>query len=208
MARLPGVARDDAPLGTKLAYFFTRRGMTQLTGKSPDGMLEPIQMYAYSPTLLNGYGKLEQAVGKLTSLDKRARALGELKAAAVVQCEYCMDLGSQISRKWGLTDDELLALATYRTSDLFDDRDRLVLDYAVAMTRTPADVPEALFTRMRGYFSEQQIVELTHIIALENLRARFNVAFGIGSVGFSDNAVCALPSPVDTSPVSTDASAT
>ena len=61
------------------------------------------------------------------------------------------------------------------------------------MTRTPVEVPDALFARLRERFSEAQLVELTSAIAWENYRARFDHAFGIESANFSDGAVCAMP---------------
>jgi alkylhydroperoxidase family enzyme len=68
-----------------------------------------------------------------------------------------------------------------------------VLAYADAMTHTPVEVPDALFQRLRGQFSEAQMVELTATIAWENYRARFDHAFGIEAEGFSEGAYCALP---------------
>jgi alkylhydroperoxidase family enzyme len=67
------------------------------------------------------------------------------------------------------------------------------MDYAAAMTRTPAQVPDALFDQLREHLDEGQLVELTHHIALENLRGRFSVAFGVGAAGFSEGMVCAVP---------------
>jgi 4-carboxymuconolactone decarboxylase len=106
-------------------------------------------------------------------------------------------LGSQISRRWGLSDAELLALPSYRSSALFTDLDKLVLDYAVGTSRTPAEVSDALVARLRKHFDDAQLVELTHLIALENLRGRFNLALGIGAAGFSEGMVCAVPAIVD-----------
>jgi AhpD family alkylhydroperoxidase len=193
MARIPGVAARQAGPYSKMVYFFTRRSLRQLTGRSPAGMIEPLEIYAHEPGLLRGYAGLEQATAKLSRLSKRVRALAELRAATVVQCEYCIDMGSQISRQWGLTDEELLALPSYRTSPLFSDVDKLVLDYATGMTRTPVEVPDELFARLRAHFDEAQLVDLTHVIALENLRGRFNLAFGIGAAGFSEGMTCAVP---------------
>jgi alkylhydroperoxidase family enzyme len=102
-------------------------------------------------------------------------------------------MGSQIARRSGLSDEHLLALPHYRTSALFTDLEKLVLDYAVGMSRTPADVSDALFAELQDHFDDAQLVELTHVIALENMRGRFNVALGIGAAGFSEGMVCALP---------------
>ena len=193
MARIAGVSSRDAGLGVKLVFFFTRRSIARLTGREPERMIEPLEMYAQVPGLLRGYGGLEQATAKLHRLDKRLKALAELKAATLTNCEYCIDLGSRIARGWGLSDEELLALPGYRASGLFTDREKLVLDYAVGMSRTPVAVSDALFAKLREHFNDAQLVELTCLIALENLRGRFNLALGIDAAGFSEGMVCALP---------------
>lgn len=193
MARLPGITPDKAGLGVKLAFFFTRRGMREMTGQEPERMLEPLEMYAHVPFLMNGYGKIEQATAKIKDLNIRHRHLAELKAATMTHCEYCIDIGSSVARKHGLSDDELLALPSYRESPLFDALDKLVLDYSVAMSNTPVDVSDRLFERLREHFSDAQLIELTHVIALENHRGRFNLALGVEAAGFSEGMVCAVP---------------
>jgi 4-carboxymuconolactone decarboxylase len=184
--------RDVGP-GAKFAFYFMKRHFTRLTGRQDEAMLEPVRVMAHIPKLLSGYGKLEQAAAKVHLLDLRHRALAELKAATVVRCEYCIDLGSRISRDWGLTDDDLLALPNYRSAACFSDVDKLVLEYAAAMSRTPVEVTDELFGKLRNQFTTSQLVELTFIIALENLRGRFNLAMGIGAAGFSEGMVCAVP---------------
>jgi AhpD family alkylhydroperoxidase len=200
MSRLQGVSDRDAGLGAKIAFFFTKRKLAQMTGikdLETAGMLEPLRMYAHIPRLLNAYGRLEQAESKLDILSPRHRALAELKSATTVRCEYCIDLGSQIARQWGITDEELLALsgskADYRNAPCFSDVDKLILEYATAISRTPVEVSDQLFDALRAHFDTPQLVGLTHVITLGNLRARFNLALDIGSSGFSGNRVCALP---------------
>jgi AhpD family alkylhydroperoxidase len=194
MSRLQGVSDRDAGLGAKIAFFFTKRKLAKMTGLETAGMLEPLRMYAHIPRLLNAYGKLEQAESKLGVLSPRVRALAELKSATTVRCEYCIDLGSQIAREWGVTDEELKALssnADYRNATCFSEVDKLVLDYATVISRTPVEVSDELFDALRAHFDTAQLVGLTHVITLGNLRARFNIALGIGSSGFSDGRVCA-----------------
>ncbi|MDI3314038.1 MAG: carboxymuconolactone decarboxylase family protein [Mycobacterium sp.] len=193
MPRLTGVSDRDAGLGARVAFFFTGRRLRQMAGVQTASMLEPLRMYAHIPKLLNAYGRLELAESKLDILSPRHRALAELKAAATVRCEYCLDLGSQIARGWGVTDEELLALSDYPNASCFSDLDKLILAYAAAISRTPVEVSDELFGRLRAHFDTAQLVGLTHVITLANLRARFNLALGIGSSGFSDGKVCALP---------------
>lgn len=104
-----------------------------------------------------------------------------------------MDIGSAVGRAAGVTEAQLRALADYRTSSRFSELERLVLDYAVAMTATPVDVPEATFTALRRHFNDEQMIELTATIAWENYRARFDHALAIEAQGFSEGAYCVLP---------------
>jgi len=196
MTRIAGVPTGDAGLQVRLTYYFTRRGLRQFNGRQSERMIEPLQVYAHLPGLLKGYGRLEQATAKLHRVDERLRNLAELKAAVLTSCEYCIDLGSLIARRSGLSDEQLLALPAYRTSALFTDLEKLVLDYAVGMTSTPPEISDALFAELRKHFDDPQLVELTHVIALENMRGRFNKAFGIGAAGFSEGMVCAVPATV------------
>jgi AhpD family alkylhydroperoxidase len=196
MPRLNGVSDRDAGLSAKIAFFFTKRKLAKMAGLEALNnreMLEPLRMYAHIPRLLNAYGRLEQAESKLDVLSPRHRALAELKSAMVVRCEYCIDLGSQIARSWGITDEELLAMTDYRTAACFSEVDKLILEYATAVSRTPVEVSDELFEALRKHFETPALVGLTHVITLGNLRGRFNVALGIGSCGFSEGRVCALP---------------
>jgi AhpD family alkylhydroperoxidase len=141
---------------------------------------------------MTAMGKFNQAVRKGKSVDERLKNLVELKGAQMIGCEYCVDLGSQICRNSGLSDDELLALPRYRQSDLFNDREKLALDYTVAVMRTPVEVTDELFAHLKEHFSDEQLVEITALLTLVNLD-RLNAAFGIGSAGFSEGMVCVPP---------------
>ena len=80
--------------------------------------------------------------------------------------------------------EKLEGLSDPASSSSFTEDERLVLEYASAMTRTPQEVSESLFEKMRSRYTERQLVELTSCIAWENYRARFDHAFGIESEGF------------------------
>ncbi|HEX3067605.1 MAG TPA: hypothetical protein VHX14_03445 [Thermoanaerobaculia bacterium] len=69
----------------------------------------------------------------------------------------------------------------WESSLFFDSVERLVLEYADAMTITGRDVSEELFARVREQFSDDAIVELTEIIAWENASSKFNRALRIPS---------------------------
>jgi len=194
MARIEGVSQDQAGPIVKLVYRFMRKGMKKLAGRAParGSGIEPVEVWAHRPKMLSGMGKFQQAVRKGKAVDERLKNLVELKGAQMIGCEYCVDLGSQICRNSGLSDDELLALPRYRQSELFTEPEKLALDYAVAVMRTPVEVTDELFTRLKEHFSDEQLVEITALLTVVNLD-RFNAAFGIGSAGFSEGMVCVAP---------------
>jgi AhpD family alkylhydroperoxidase len=195
MSRIQGVTPSKAGPLSGLLLRMARRKTKQMTGRETEGMIGPLEAYAHIPRLLLGYGMLEGATAQLKRVPERLKLLAELKAATMTSCEYCVDIGSQIARRAGLSDDELLALPRYRESELFDELEKLVLDYATGMSRTPVEVSDELFAQLRRSLDEAQLVELTNVIAVENMRGRFNLALGFGSAGFSEGMVCALPEP-------------
>ena len=194
MARIQGVRREQAGPMVKLVYRLGPRMMKKLTGRDPQtgSGLEPIEIWAHQPKMMTGMGRFNQAVRKGKSVDERTKNLVELKGAQMIGCEYCVDFGSQICRNSGFSDEELLALPRYRQSELFTEPEKTALDYAVAVMRTPVEVTDDLFARMKEHFSDEQMVEITALLTLVNLD-RFNAAFGIGSAGFSEGMVCVVP---------------
>jgi AhpD family alkylhydroperoxidase len=194
VVRMQGVPKSKASPVIKMTYRFGPRMMKRLAGRAPQRSngIEPMEIWAYQPKMMIGMGRFNHAVRKGRSVDDRLKNLIELKGAQMIGCEFCVDLGSQICRNSGLTDEELLALPEYRSSDLFSDREKAALDYTVAVMRTPVEVTDELFARMQEHFSAPQLVEITAHLTVVNLD-RFNAAFGVGSAGFSDGMVCVVP---------------
>jgi alkylhydroperoxidase family enzyme len=92
-----------------------------------------------------------------------------------------------------VTEEQIADLGRYRESDAFDTLQKSVLDYAVALTKTPDECTDELVAELRKSFDERQLVELTTMIAWENFRARFNRGFDVAAQGFSEGASCPLP---------------
>jgi AhpD family alkylhydroperoxidase len=182
MGRIEGPKRPG-PFA-RVAYWMSKRDY----GKLP----EPVEVMAHHPGMLRGYGAYEWEMGRASAVDEKLKDLAWTKAAALVGCEWCLDIGSMLGARTGITEDQLRDLPRYRDSEHFTELEKLVLDYAVAMTQTPAYVPDELFESLRSHFSEKQLVELTAGIALENHRARFNQGMGIVAQGFASGA-CAVP---------------
>jgi alkylhydroperoxidase family enzyme len=184
-ARLAGVQDGKGGLMARMAFSYSKREYGVV--------LEPTRVYAEHPTIMLGYGALEYATAAADRVPEDLKALAATKAAALAGCEFCMDIASMISSKAGITEAKLRALHEHANSAEFSDVEKLVLDFAVGMTRTPVDVSDDLFALLREHFDDAQLVELANEIAIENYRARFNWAFDIGAQGFAEGAYCVKP---------------
>jgi alkylhydroperoxidase family enzyme len=84
-----------------------------------------------------------------------------------------------MSRALGIGDEELSTLSRYRAAGIFDDLEVLIMDLAVAMTSTPAHVPDELRTALESRVGRAAYAEITATVAWENHRARLNRALGV-----------------------------
>ena len=150
-------------------------------------------VFANHPRLLLAYMRFNRAAERGRRVPKALSDLAVLKAATIVGCEFCIDIGSEYARRSGLSDRQLLALHEAHRSGLFSEDELLVIDLATGMTRTPGAVEEELMGRVRDRFGVKGALELVHLIAWENARARINIALEIGPEGFSEGKVCAIP---------------
>ena len=187
MSRLPGLEPSDASLLTRATYAYARRDF----GRVP----EPLTIMAHHTGILAGVGAFELATKRAKRVPERLKLLGEMKAAMQVGCEWCIDIGAFLMDRHGVPEEQVRAMLDHRASDAFDDLEKLVIDYAEGMTSTPVVVSDELVAALREHLDEGQMVELTSVIALENYRARFNWALGIGAQGFAEGAACAVPAP-------------
>lgn len=86
-----------------------------------------------------------------------------------------------MSSELGVSDEKILALADYATSPLYSEVERVTLEYADCMTITGREVNDELFSQLRQFYNDDELVELTEIIAWENASSKFNRALRIPS---------------------------
>ena len=178
------------PHGPDLIRRYSYRTARRMYGRQ----LEPMQVLAHHRPLLVGVGVASMALERHSkSVDEHLKQLAMLRTSQLVGCEWCLDFGSYLAQRSGLSEDRLREISVWRESDRFEPIERLVLEYAEAMTRTPVEVSDELFEHLREHFDEPQVVELTLAIALENLYSRSNWAFGIEGQGFSEGMYCVAP---------------
>ena len=187
MSRIsPVTPRSTQPV-LRAAYAYCRRRFGQVP--------EPFAVAAHAPRVFWTMARHESAVERRwTKVDRHLRELAVLRAALTVDCPWCVDFGEMLSTQGGIPRDKLAALPEWRTSDAFTGLERLVLEYAEAMSSTPMTVTDELVAALRAELSDEQVVELTAYIALENSRARMNAALGIEPQGYSAGA-CRVLTP-------------
>jgi AhpD family alkylhydroperoxidase len=106
-------------------------------------------------------------------------------------CAFCVDINSALALKRGFSKEQLAALSDFENSPLFDARSKAALAYAQTVTRTDGRVDAALMARLKSEFDDEAIIELTALIAFQNLSSKFNSALDVAAQGFC--AVAPLP---------------
>ncbi|HUS13385.1 MAG TPA: hypothetical protein VMZ30_23135 [Pyrinomonadaceae bacterium] len=86
-----------------------------------------------------------------------------------------------MSSRLGVSDEKIDAVLDYANQKLFSEAERLALEFADAMTITGRDVSAGLFARLREFYDEDALVELTATIAWENASSKFNRALRVPS---------------------------
>ncbi len=155
--------------------------------------MKVVRIYARHPGLMFGWLRYNRTAERARHVPAALAELAVLRAATMIGCPFCIDISSELTRRAGLGDEQLLSLHDAHGSGLFDADQLMVIDLATAMTSTPSPVDEELFELVRARFGDKGTMELVALIAWENSRSRQNVALGIGAAGFSEGKACALP---------------
>jgi AhpD family alkylhydroperoxidase len=175
--RVRGVPEASAPFWLRILYALQRR--------RHGVVFEPTRVWARAPAPMLGFMHFAAAVDRRGSpIEPPLRSLVTVKVSQLNRCSFCVDLNVAKLQKSGIAIEKAAALARHETSPLFSPKERAALDYAAAMTKTGAGVDEETFVRLRGFFDDDAIVELTALVALQNASSKFNAALAIPAQGF------------------------
>jgi AhpD family alkylhydroperoxidase len=171
-----------------LSYRIGTRFTRHRYGVTPD----PVAAMGHNMKVGRSYALLELGVERWRTLDHGLKDLAVMAAAATIGCAWCLDFGYwEATMNHKVPAEKIRAVPNWRDSDVFTDLERLVLEYAEAMTETPPGVTDEMVARLSTHLSEAELVELTAIVAVENLRSRINSALGLTAQGFKDR--CEVP---------------
>jgi alkylhydroperoxidase family enzyme len=155
-------------------------------------MLDPGAAMAHNVKVGRSYALFELGVERWRTLDRGLKDIAVMAVAASIGCAWCLDFGYwETTMNHKVPAAKIRAVPHWRDSDVFTELERLVLEYAEAMTDTPPSVTDEMVARLSAQLSEAELVELTAIVAVENLRSRINSALGLTAQGFKDR--CEMP---------------
>ena len=148
-------------------------------------VLKPAMLWARVPKLFLAvtilYGVLDR---RESPVDPVLRSLVMVRVSQISWCRFCVDINASLFAERAGSQEKLEALEGWRESDLFSKKEKVVLEYAEAITCPGQQVSDELMARLSEFFDEDGIVELTGLVAFQNLSSKFNNALDIPSQGF------------------------
>ena len=151
-------------------------------------MLDSALLWARSRRLFLGVAFLYGMIDRKTSpIDPVLRSLVTVRVSQLNGCRFCVDLNSATLLQRGTDLKKVEARENWRQSTLFSETERIALEYAEAVTLRSNAIDDDLIQRLR-HFDEDTIVELTALIAFQDLSSKFNSALGVPPQGF-----CGIP---------------
>ncbi len=157
----------------------------KMTGKK----MLPARLLAWSPKTAIGSGILESlVVHKDQTLSERMLKLVRMQTSFFVSCPFCIDMNSLDYQELNITDDEIIALqgkSSLSEVDSFTEREIVAMEYVKLVSQTPLSFSHDFIKKLKGLFTEREIVVLAATVAQVNYWARLIQALGIPPAGFS-----------------------
>ncbi|HAT1659390.1 TPA: carboxymuconolactone decarboxylase family protein [Legionella pneumophila] len=148
-------------------------------------VLEPALIWARIPKLFLAvaamYGVIDR---KKSPLSPILRSLVTVRVSQINWCPFCIDINSATLIKRAGSEAQYKQLASWRKSSLFSPEEKAALDYAEKVTYSDQHPDDECFNQLKLYYSEQEIIELTALIAFQNMSSKFNSALGVEAQGF------------------------
>ena len=165
-------------------YPFYLRYVFQYQKKKQGFVLYPPMLWGRVPFLLILFTLFWNFLDRKKSvLDPVLRSIVQVRVAQVNSCEFCIDYNVMNLLKRTGSLNKLDHLPEWQKSDNFTDLEKAAIEYAEGMSKTNVKISDGLMDSLKKFLSEDQIVELTALIAFQNMSAKFNAALGIPSQG-------------------------
>ncbi|TVQ37105.1 MAG: carboxymuconolactone decarboxylase family protein [Spirochaetaceae bacterium] len=146
--------------------------------------LVPTMVWGRIPVLLRRFLMMFNGFERRKSpIDPVLRALITVRVSQINWCAFCVDFNAARVLNKGAHEEKLIQLSSFRQSHAFSEAEKVALEYAEVITRSDVQVDDELFERLRGHYSNNAIVELTGLIAFQNMSSKFNAALDLEPQG-------------------------
>lgn len=164
-------------------------------------VLDPALLWARSPKVFVAVALLYGMLGRRSSpLSPALRSLVTVRVSQINWCRFCVDINSATLLERGVPLATIQDLEHWRNSRRFEERERLALEYAETITRADQEVDDDLMVRLRRHFDDDAVIELTALIAFQNMSSKFNSALDVPAQGFCGVTVPPKPEALDNEP--------
>ena len=148
-------------------------------------VLQPGLLWARVPKLFTAvailYGVLDRKSSQLCPV---LRSLVTVRVSQINDCDFCVDINSATLAKRASSFDKVVMLNTWKESDFYDEKEKTVLEYTEAVTYSNRRVTDELMMHSKTFFDDDGIIELTGLIAFQNMSSKFNSALAVPPQGF------------------------
>ena len=91
------------------------------------------------------------------------------------KCEFCVSIAEQQLRAFGLSAEEIDNIDSLNISD----KEKFAIEYAVASSEHAYNIDPKIMKKMKSYYTDSQIVEISSVVGLFNFINRFNDSLGV-----------------------------
>lgn len=148
-------------------------------------VLEPARLWGRTPKVFASLALLYGALDRRSSpIEPALRTLITVRVSQINWCSFCVDVNAATALKRGVAEEKLLAIAAFSDSPLFSAREKAALAYADAVTHTGRRPSMEQWATLREHFNDDAIIELTALIAFQNMSSKFNAALQVPPQGF------------------------
>ena len=170
---------DQLPLLTRLILFLQR--------KKFGFDLNPTKAWGIVPRLMLGMNFFFKLISsKKSRIDASLRTLISVRISQINNCEFCVDMNGHLFFESKGETEKISQLKSWQANNIYSTREQVALEYAETVTITGRTVTPELQTKLLQQFKKEEIIELTAIIAYQNLSSKFNSALDIKPNGFCD----------------------
>ena len=170
---------NQLPLITRIILFFQRKRF---------GFdLNPTKAWGVVPRLMLGMNFFFKLISsKSSKIDAGLRTLISVRISQINNCEFCVDMNSHLFFESKGETEKISQLKTWQRSNVYSLKEKVALEYAETITITGRSVSQELQAKLLEHFKREEIIELTAIVAYQNLSSKFNSALDIKPNGFCD----------------------